>query len=204
MRRATGFALVCAAALLLPATSGMANGKGEVKRLAVKECIGEKKADKAAFRAAYGTNGKQSAMRNCIRQTRPELRAERREAASECRAERREDVDAFREEYGTNNNKRNAFGKCVVMKLRAEVRQGIREFRNAAQACRAERSDDPESFRDNWGTNSPKGAKAQGAKRNAFGKCVRTTVRNGNGDGDDNGENGEEEENGESENGNGE
>ena len=197
MRRIIGLALVLGAAAMLPATSAMANGKGDVKRLTVKECVAEKKADKAAFRAAYGPK---KAMRTCIRQTLPELRSERRHAARDCRAERSEDPEAFRETYGTNapkgakakGAKRNAFGKCVVMKLRAEVRQEVAEFRNAAQACRAERSEDPEAFREAYGTNAPKGAKAEGAKRNAFGKCVRTNVRNGDADDENGGEGAEE------------
>ena len=195
MRRVITVALAFAVVMALPAASGIAgNGKSLAKRMAIKECKAQKKADKAAFRQAFGP---QRAMQTCIRAGLSEMRAERRQSARECRAERAEDPEAFRETYGTNNNKRNAFGKCVRSKLRAEVRQEVTEFKNAAHECRAERAEDPDGFREQYGTNQPGGANAQGTKRNAFGKCVRTKVRqadNGDGENDGDGENGNGEE----------
>ncbi len=94
--------------------SGAGNGKGKV----AKECAKLKKADKAAFRALYGKR----AMRTCIRRENPAgaTPAELKNAAQECRAERDADADAFRETYATNSKKRNAFGKCVSTKVRAD------------------------------------------------------------------------------------
>lgn len=201
MRRTIVFVLGCAAATLLPASSGLAqNGGAEVKRMTVKQCKAERSADKGAFKAAYG----RTAMRTCIRRTTPEIRPERRSAVRDCRDERAEDAEAFRETYGTNANRMNAFGKCVRTKVHAEIRGDVAEFKNAAQECRAERRDDPEAFRETYGTNAPAGENARGTKRNAFGKCVRMKVRqaeNGNGNGENgNGDNG----NGENGNGDGE
>jgi hypothetical protein len=183
LRRTITFVLACAVAMTLPAASGMANShaKGEVKRLAAKQCQAERNADRAAFRSTYG----RPAMRNCIRENRPEIRAERREAIRECKAERAEDIDAFRDAYGTNSPRgenaqgtnRNAFGVCVRSAVRAEIRENVNEFRNAAQACRSERAEDGDEFRAAYGTNTPRGENARGGQRNAFGKCVVTKLR---------------------------
>jgi hypothetical protein len=183
VRRTITFVLACAVAMTLPAASGMANNhaKGEVNRLAAKQCQGERNTDRAAFRSAYG----RPAIGNCIRENRPEIRSERREAIGECKAEREAGIDAFRNEYGTNSPRgenaqgtnRNAFGVCVRSKVRAEIRENVAEFRNAAQACRSERAEDGDEFRKTYGTNSPAGEKARGGQRNAFGKCVVTKLR---------------------------
>jgi hypothetical protein len=113
-------------ALAAPAAIG-APGKAKGPKGAgaqAKVCAKLKKADRAAFRATYGPK---RAMRNCVRGDAPRAaRVQPRElknAAQECRAERAQDPGAFREAYGTNVNKRNAFGKCVVSKLR-ERRNG--------------------------------------------------------------------------------
>lgn len=200
MRRTITFVLACTVAMMLPAASGMASNhaKGEVKRLAAKQCQGERNADRAAFKSTYG----QQAMRSCIRANRSEVRAERREAIGECKTEREEGIDAFRDEYGTNSPRgenaqgtnRNAFGACVRSKVRAEIRQNVNEFRNAAQACRSERADDGDEFRATYGSNSPRGENARGGQRNAFGKCVVTKLREA---ADENGD----AENGDAENG---
>ena len=51
----------------------------------------------------------------------PPSKADKRNAARECRAERETmGVEAFREQYGSNRNNRNAFGKCVSAKARAQ------------------------------------------------------------------------------------
>ena len=98
---------------------------------------------------------------------------DRQHAAQECLAERGT-TDATREafvaKYGTNANKRNAFGKCVSEKARAEEKERKAERRKAAKQCRAERADiGVEAFRDKYGTNKN--------KRNAFGQCVSKTVK---------------------------
>jgi len=55
-----------------------------------------------------------------VRADRREDTAEFKDAAKECRAERAEDPDAFQETYGANENRRNALGKCISGKVRAE------------------------------------------------------------------------------------
>lgn len=116
MKRITTIGAICVAAVLLPAAGASAK-PGQAKRLTVKQCQAERKADPAAFEAKYG----KPAMRNCIR-------------------------------------------------------ANIEEFRNAAKECRAEREADPAAFQETWGTNESDG---QGAKRNAFGKCVSGKVKEG-------------------------
>ena len=77
----------------------------------------------------------------------------------------------FEQSYGTNANHRNAFGKCVSRKVQAISAQEQQNLQNAAQQCRAERSDADfaashggKSFTDFYGANKN--------KKNAFGKCV--------------------------------
>ena len=87
-------------------------------------------------------------------------------AAKTCKAERAADPAAFKTKYGTNANKANAFGKCVSGKVKkAEEQAEAQEAReNAAKKCKAERTANPETFKNTHGTNAN--------KSNAFGKCV--------------------------------
>lgn len=65
---------------------------------------------------------------------------------------------AVREEHGS-------FGKCVTA-----WKQEVREAKtNAAKECKAERAEDAEAFRTQYGTNAN--------KRNAFGKCVSSKAK---------------------------
>lgn len=109
-----------------PATAKPGNGpQGEPNHgssAAAKLCAEHKKADKAAFKALWGKH----AMRDCIRAGRGEDEVatapveEIVNAARECRTEREADPAAFATTYGTNHNDRNAFGKCVSTKVRAD------------------------------------------------------------------------------------
>jgi hypothetical protein len=156
---------ICASLLAAAvATAGNATSDGHARKLAAKHCASEKKADRAAFRGLYGKH----AMRNCIKGTSDEAKAELKSAARKCRAERDADAAAFREHWGTNDNRRNAFGKCVSSTARDQIREGVTEFKNAAKECKAERKDDPDAFREHWGTNDN--------GRNALGKCVSSKV----------------------------
>ena len=92
-------------------------------------------------------------------------------AAKACKAERgstAQTAAAFTEKYGTNANKKNAFGKCVSMKVKhEEVEAQEQAEANAAKKCKAERGTTEKSiadFRAKYGTNAN--------KKNAFGKCV--------------------------------
>jgi hypothetical protein len=168
LKRVITLGCTCVGASLLAvslASAGNGTGEDHGRSLAAKQCAAEKKADKAAFRALYGKH----AMRNCIKGTTDEIEDELKNAAQECKAEREANPDAFRETHGANANGRNAFGKCVSSKVRAEMREDVAEFKNAAEECKAERETDPDAFRETYGTN------ANG--RNALGKCVSTHVR---------------------------
>jgi hypothetical protein len=90
------------------------------------------------------------------------------EAAKQCAAQKKADKAAFRALYG-----KHAMRDCI----RGTEEVTPEELTNAAQECRAAREADPEGFQETWGTNAPKGEKSQGAKRNAFGKCVSATVK---------------------------
>ncbi len=94
-------------------------------------------------------------------------------AAKECRAERGTSAatrEAFRVRYGTNKNGRNAFGKCVSRRSKAESRQRRAAGRNAAKACKAERAELGEAaFAAKYGSGK-KG-------KNALGKCVSQTAK---------------------------
>ena len=94
--------------------------------------------------------------------------ADKTNAAQECRAERGTTAatrEAFRVRYGTNANGRNAFGKCVSKRAKAEQRQNSAAGVNAAKECKAERAQLGEAaFAAKYG----KGKKG----KNAYGKCV--------------------------------
>ena len=88
-------------------------------------------------------------------------------AARECRSERGTTAatrEAFRVKYGTNKNGKNAFGKCVSRRSKAEEKQREAAHSNAAKECKAERALDAQAFAEKYGTNKN--------KRNAYGKCV--------------------------------
>jgi hypothetical protein len=90
------------------------------------------------------------------------------EAAKQCAAQKKADKAAFKALHG-----KHAMRDCI----RGDEEVTPDELVNAAQECRAERDADPVAFQETWGTNSPQGEKSKGAKRNAFGKCVSSNVR---------------------------
>lgn len=156
---------------------------------AVDTCKGLRKAaGKANFRALEHSN--HHAFARCVatetqenvREARQARQDAHQNAVDQCRSERQSDPQAFQDTYGTNGKDghngqhRNAFGKCVSQHARAnrqqENQQNAQEDQNqvnAAQQCRDEQSQDPDAFRDNYGTNHN--------KRNAFGKCVSQKAR---------------------------
>jgi len=110
-------AMLGAAAPVAAADPGGAPNGGS--SAVAKACAAQKKADKAAFKALWGKH----AMRDCIRAGREDGVAtvdEFRNASQECRAERDLDPAGFADLYGTNGNDRNAFGKCVAIKVHEE------------------------------------------------------------------------------------
>jgi len=181
MRRRTiarGFAVAGVATLSLGLIVGGATaGKGKAKaygKVAAKQCAKERKAlGNDAFGELYG----KPAQPNCIGVVRPEVKSTTRNASRECRAERNDiGAEPFANKYGKNANKRNAFGKCVSGKVKDELAESRKQKVNAAQQCRAERSDpnfaathDGKTFEQFYGTNAN--------QRNAFGKCVSTKAK---------------------------
>ena len=133
------------------------------------------------FRQTYGTNAnRRNAFGKCVskRSSATENAAEEAHtnASQECRTERDADAAAFTTKYGTGPNGRNAFGKCVSGKAKAEttaeVKQDVANDVSAAKACRTERGTTTQSkaaFATKYGTNAN--------HRNAFGRCVSQTAK---------------------------
>ncbi len=166
MKRVIVTACLCAVAPMAFAAGASAGDEPKPNNVAAKLCSAEKHADKAAFEATYGPK---HAMRNCKRAHRDEGEAVAKNAAQECKAEREADPALFEQTYGTNDNYSNAFGKCVSSKVKDEAAEDGEDFDNAAKECRAERREDPDAFRETYGSNRN--------GRNAFGKCVSQRVR---------------------------
>jgi hypothetical protein len=85
---------------------------------------------------------------------------EKQRAKAECKDERgktRATREAFRATY-------QGFSDCVRQKAAEEEAENEKARENAAQECKAERSEDPDAFRETYGTNEN--------GKNAFGKCV--------------------------------
>jgi hypothetical protein len=177
-------------AFAAPVGTAAAHTSKADKREASKECRAERgttDATREAFKGKYGNFG------HCVSQAAKEAKAERkaahRHAVKDCRDERGDtdaSIAAFRDKYGTNANKKNAFGKCVSQKAKAERQDQDQEdadeaatTKNAAQECDDERSADRKAFEDKYGTNHN--------KKNAFGKCVSQKSHEDNGDGEDDG-----------------
>jgi hypothetical protein len=96
---------------------------------AAQQCQAERQSDPAAFKTKYGTNKNgHNAFGKCVsttaRQDAATQEAQQTQAetnaAKQCRTERRTDPAAFTSKYGTNHNGRNAFGKCVSSKAKAQ------------------------------------------------------------------------------------
>jgi hypothetical protein len=172
--------ILSALAVLATPAAAVAKPSKADKREAQKECRAERgttDATREAFEAKYRNFGA------CVSGNAREAKAERQEARSnaarECREERAADREAFQDKYGTNANKRNAFGKCVSQKAKAERAEEdaedaeeIEERTAAAEECDAERGETAETrkaFEEKYGTNAN--------KRNAFGKCVSQKAR---------------------------
>src|SRR5947208_1380451 len=86
-------------------------------------------------------------------------------AAKFCRALRdAAGKDNFRALFGSNKNGKNAFGKCVSKNAKKDAKQDKTAHSNAAKDCKAERAQDPDAFKQKYGTNKN--------GKNAYGKCV--------------------------------
>jgi len=173
----TTVAIALIVGLFVPA-GATAKSDDADRRAAKAECKterGKSSAHREAFKARYGT------MSRCVSRTTVEEENEgkkaRKNAAHDCKEERALDREAFAENYGTNANNKNAYGKCVSSKAKAEEEkmdaadaEEATERKQAARECAAEREEiGREAFATNWGTNAN--------KSNAFGKCVSETAR---------------------------
>jgi hypothetical protein len=87
-------------------------------------------------------------------------KSEKEAATAECKAERGKTSatrEAFRAKY-------KGFSDCVRRTAQEEEAENETAHDNAAQECKAERSADPDAFKETYGTNKN--------GKNAFGKCV--------------------------------
>ena len=127
--------------------------------------------DGKTFEQYYGTNGDLSnAFGNCVSlkraTTNTETQQELLNPAQWCRAQRDSMGDkAFTELYGTNTNKRNAFGKCVSRKAKAQNDADQQATVSAARQCQAERKQ--------------MGERAFRSKYRTFGACVSQHAKQG-------------------------
>ena len=137
----------------------------------------------ATFRQTYGTNkNRRNAFGKCVskreRATDAAAAEAKHNASEDCKAEEALDPAAFAQKYGTGKNKRNAHGKCVSQQAKTKAAEAVAEQVeadvSAAKACKAERTTDPEAFREKYGSNRN--------QRNAFGKCVSTQAKVHDGD----------------------
>jgi hypothetical protein len=104
---------------------GEKDNASETINNASEECKAERDADPAAFAETYGTgkNGK-NALGKCVSaKVAEDVDADVEtfaNAAQACRAEKQADPDAFGATYGSNKNGKNALGKCVSAKVKAD------------------------------------------------------------------------------------
>ena len=142
----------------------------------------------AAFNQLFGTNASdKNAFGKCVSKKAKEEAAERKaaraNAAKDCKAEQEDpnfaashDGKTFDQFYGTNEEGKNAYGKCVSQKAKANKEAADAKDEetdevtiNSARECRTEQKADPDAFREKYGTGE--------RKRNAFGKCVSQKSR---------------------------
>jgi hypothetical protein len=129
------------------------------------------------FRLTHGTNvNRSNAFGKCVAKLALGVAGVARNAAKECKTERADegfaaahDGKSFAEVYGGDANTRNAFGKCVSSKARAQLQETVDTVVSAATSCKAERGQGAAAFRAKYGTGP--------TKANAFGKCVSKTVQ---------------------------
>jgi hypothetical protein len=130
----------------------------------------------AAFRALHGTNAsKSNAFGKCVLKKAQTREGNHQNAVDECRTEQSDanfagghDGKSFGDFYGTGSGK-NAFGKCVSGKAKADNQAADAAEIKAAKDCKSERAVDPAAFKAKYGTNKN--------KSNAFGKCVSKKVK---------------------------
>ena len=146
-----------------------------------KQCRQERtRMGKTAFNENYASNkDKSTAFGKCVShrtaQNDADQSSAQANAAKHCRTEQSDPNFAtshngqmFDRYYGTAPKYKDAYGKCVSTKAKAQTAQSessqVTAENNAAKQCRNEQSSDPAAFKAKYGSNA--------SKANAFGKCV--------------------------------
>src|SRR3954454_1597080 len=117
---------ILGALALMAAPASAAAASSTAKSDAQKQCRAERTAmGTQTFRDTYGTNkNKHNAFGKCVSHRTHQNEATEKKAhtnaSKECKAERKADPAAFEQKYGKNGNKKNAFGKCVSQKAKAQ------------------------------------------------------------------------------------
>jgi hypothetical protein len=131
----------------------------------------------ATFRLTHGTlPTRANAFGRCVSRLAAGVAGAARNAAKECKAEQADasfaashDGKTFAQVYGGDEKARNALGRCVSSKARADLAEQVDAVVDAAKTCKTERAADAAAFRGTYGTGP--------SKANAFGKCVSKTVQ---------------------------
>jgi hypothetical protein len=168
-----GFLLALILIAAIPAAALARGPTATEQSNAAKICAGlEKAMGSATFKATYGTNATRSdAFGRCTARWAKIEQQDTLKATQQCALEQNDANFAashggktFAQFYGTGKSGMNAFGRCVLLKVRATTAQQAEAAVNAAQACTKERAADPAAFKTKYGTNAN--------KSNAFGRCV--------------------------------
>ena len=176
------FILVIAAVLVFAPAAALADDTPTPAATATaqKDCAAlQTSLGATTFKQTYGTNANRSnAFGKCVSKLAKSEQENLSSSSSACRTEQNDPNFAanhggktFDQFYGTGNLK-NAFGKCVSTKAKAESKQDVEAVTDAAKACKAERTADPAAFKAKYGTNAN--------KSNAFGKCVSAKAKTQN------------------------
>jgi hypothetical protein len=91
--------------------------------------------------------------------------SEKKAAKAECKDERgnmKATREAFTAKYGS-------FSRCWRQTAEEEEAENDAAHKNAAKECKADRSEDPDGFKETYGTNKN--------GKNAFGKCVSSKAK---------------------------
>ncbi len=115
-----------AALAVAPAALGAPAPNATDRANAVRDCRALRESmGLATFRSTYGTAraNRMNALGRCLSQWTREEQENRLDAVQECREERgttETSQAAFNEQYGRNENDRNAFGRCVSTRAKAQ------------------------------------------------------------------------------------
>jgi hypothetical protein len=143
-------------ALVLPATALAVQGTPSPEELAKTACKTEKsQMGTKTFKKTYAAKSTSKAMKACL--AKQGVVAETEAAPAPAAP----DPVKFAE-YGTNENGKNAYGKCVSSKAKAESEENTEDRVSAAETCKAMTKEAREA--------------EFGTKKNAFGKCVSKTA----------------------------